>query len=115
MLIKWVHAADEPELAEARALRDAHVRGDIDVCFLDLGLYEVGNVLLRALSWPAQEVSDTLRDLLQLVGPVLVLEPDWVEEAARLGGAHTLTFYDAAWAAVAAVLGIPLSVLTAGC
>ncbi len=57
VLIKWFHSDGESELAEARAIRDAHVRGVVDAYVLDLALYEVGNVLTRALDgrrsrWP---------------------------------------------------------------
>ena len=50
VLIKWFHAEGEAELGEARILRSAHVNGDLDVHMIDLALYEIGNVLLRALS-----------------------------------------------------------------
>ena len=43
-----VHKAGESELFEARALRNAHVSGEVDAHVLDLALYEVGNVLARA-------------------------------------------------------------------
>jgi hypothetical protein len=39
------------ELGEARILRSGHVNGDLDVHVIDLALYEIGNVLVRALSW----------------------------------------------------------------
>ena len=54
MLIKWFHSAGERDLAEARLLRDAHLAGRVDTHILDLAVYEVGNVLSRALRWPAE-------------------------------------------------------------
>lgn len=51
VLIKWFHDAGESELAAARAIRDAHIRGDLDAHVLDLAMYEVGNVRARALGW----------------------------------------------------------------
>jgi hypothetical protein len=36
VLIKWFHEAGESELTHARAIRDPHVRGDLDAHVLDL-------------------------------------------------------------------------------
>jgi predicted nucleic acid-binding protein len=108
VLIKWFHARGEAELAEARLLRAAHLRGDVVAHVLDLVLYEVGNVLVRALRWEPSDVADQLDDLLTLVGTPLVPAPDWLRRAAELSSLHSLTFYDAAWAAAAQCLGITL-------
>ncbi|WP_375475700.1 hypothetical protein [uncultured Jatrophihabitans sp.] len=48
VLIKWFHDAGESELAEARAIRGAHIHGDLDAHVLDLAIYEVRNVPARA-------------------------------------------------------------------
>lgn len=48
MLIKWFHSEGEGELPHARALRSAHVAGELDAHILDLATYELGNVLVRA-------------------------------------------------------------------
>lgn len=119
VLIKWFHSEGESELAEARAIRDSHVRGDVDAHVLDLAVYEVGNVLARALRWGADEVAGQLDDLVAIVGSPLVMSHEWLHEAARLAQAHSLSFYDASWAAAAAALKIPLvsadrRLLTAG-
>lgn len=108
VLIKWFHSEGESELAEARAIRDAHVHGDLDAHVLDLALYEFGNVLGRALRWGAGDVADQLDDLVAIVGAPLVMSQDWLHNAARLADTHTLSFYDASWAATAVALKIPL-------
>lgn len=108
VLIKWFHDEGESELAQARALRDAHVGGDLDVYVLDLAIYEVGNVLARALTWTAEDVADQLDDLLAIVGSPIVMAQGWLRDAANLAGTHMLSFYDASWAASAAALGVPL-------
>lgn len=108
VLIKWFHDAGESELAEARAIRDAHIRGDLDAHVLDLAIYEVGNVLARALKWTAADVSDQLDDLLAVVGSPIVMAQAWLRDAAVLAETHMLSFYDACWAAAAAALGISL-------
>jgi len=73
VLIKWFHGDGESELAPARALRSAHVAGELDAHLLDLGFYEVGNVLTRALRWTATEVADQLDDLNAILGPPVVM------------------------------------------
>ena len=108
IVIKWFHSDGESELAAARSLRDGHIRGHLDAYILDLAMYEVGNVLVRALSWPAGAVGDQLTDLLTIVGTPLVMDSAWFADAAELAVAHRLTFYDASWAAAARRLGISL-------
>lgn len=102
VVIKWFHDADETHVAEARAIRDAHVRGDLEAHIIDLGVYEIGNVLSRALRWSAADVADQLDDLLTIVGPPIAMARSWFTEAASLAGRHGLSFYDASWAAAAA-------------
>ena len=108
VLIKWFHSDGESELEEARALRTAHVNGELDIHMLDLASYEVGNVLARVLRWPAADVADQLDDLHAILGPPLVMTSVWLRRAAELAHIHSLSFYDASWAAAAAELGIPL-------
>ena len=108
VLIKWFHATGESELAEARAIRDAHLRGDLDAHVLDLAIYEVGNVLARALNWPAVDIGDQLDDLLAIVGSPIVMARNWLHDTAFLAETHGLSFCDASWAATAAALGISL-------
>lgn len=108
VLVKWFHGAGESELAEARAIRDAHIRGDLDAYVIDLAIYEVGNVLARALRWTANDVSDQLDDLLSIVGSPIVMTQGWLRHTAELAETHGLSFYDASWAATATALGVAL-------
>lgn len=108
VLIKWFHSDGESELEPARALRSAHVTGELDAHILDLAVYEVGNVLGQALHWPASDVADQLDDLNAVVGPAVVMAPAWLRGAATLAEVHRLSYYDASWAATALELGMPL-------
>lgn len=108
VLIKWFHAAGEDELAAARALRTAHVNGEVAAHILDLAMYEVGNVLTRALQWTAPRVADQLDDLRAICGTPLVATAEWLRDAATLAADHRLSFYDAAWVAAARGLTVPL-------
>ena len=63
--------------------------------------------IYRALGWTAQDVADQLDDLTTILGPP-VMTALWLRHAAELAHTHTLSFYDAAWAAAAQQLAIPL-------
>lgn len=108
VIVKWFHEDGEAEVEQARSLLQAHRDGREQILVLDLAAYELGNVLLRALKLPAPVVSQQLRLLLTLCGPLVHPRPSWLDAAADLGERHGLTFYDASWAAAAEALGCPL-------
>lgn len=60
VVLKWFHAEGESDVPQARALLDAHRAGSEQLLVLDLGIYELGNVLLRALRVPAAVVVEQL-------------------------------------------------------
>lgn len=89
-------------------MRTAHQSGVVQTHVLDLALYEVGNVAVRALRWAAHDVADQLDDLVAICGPPLALNATWLRAAAHLATEHKLSFYDAAWAAAAQGMEIAL-------
>ena len=82
VLIKWLHDDGETQIAEARAIRAAHLTGHLEARIIDLALYEVGNVLLRSLRWPSNMVADQLDDILIICGAPLAMTPEWLRRAA---------------------------------
>lgn len=108
VLIKWFHIEGESEVSEARAIRDAHVRGDLDAHMLDLAVYEVGNVLARGLKWTAADIADQIDDLIAIVGSPIIMTQGWLRDAAEIAETRTMSFYDASWAATAIALRVPL-------
>lgn len=108
VLIKWFHHEGEDEVESALAIRAAHAQGGIEAHMLDLAIYEVGNVLTRALRWSSRDVADQLEDLHAILGPALAMSRAASREAALLAETHTLSFYDAGWAAVARELDVAL-------
>jgi predicted nucleic acid-binding protein len=105
--IKWFHAAGESEVEASRQLLDAHLDGSVEILLLDLTLYEVANSLLRRHHWPAEQVEAVLVTLDE-VHAALTPDPDERRAAARLAGRDGLTYYDASYAAVAALRGLEL-------
>lgn len=114
VLIKWFHSRGESGVAEARVIREANQSGRVEARIIDLALYEVGNVLLKGLGWSPRDVADQIDDLVAMCGEPLSMEGAWLRQAAELGHQHHLTFYDAAWAAAARGLGVPLVSADAG-
>jgi len=108
VVLKWFHSDGESEVSESRALLAAHRDEILTAHILDLSLYELGNVLLRALRWSARDTADQLDDLLVLCGPPLVPAPSWRRDAAELAANHRLSFYDATFAATARAMECPL-------
>jgi predicted nucleic acid-binding protein len=100
IVLKWFHEQGERDVSEARALLVAHRAGALTAWILDLTFYELGNVLLRSLGWAAVDVGAQLDDLRRICAS-LTPEPHDLRVAAELAGAHSLTFYDAVYAAVA--------------
>lgn len=108
VIVKWFHAENEAEASESRTILAAHHDEILTARILDLGVYEFGNVLLRALRWSAEDTADQIDDLLVICGPPLAPAPQWRRDAAVLAHQHQLTFYDALFAAAARALDAPL-------
>jgi len=100
VVLKWLHDEGETEVVDARRLLAAHRSGSITAWVLDLTFYELGNVLLRALRWTAEDVAGQLDDLRDICA---VLTPNAADlrVAAHVAEEHALTFYDAVYAAAA--------------
>lgn len=108
VVLKWFHAEGEHDVEDARRLLAAHRSASITAWILDLTLYELGNILLRALRWPAPQVADQLDDVRAICS---VSTPGAVEQrlAAAVAEEHALTFYDAAYVAAARSRGALLA------
>lgn len=108
VVLKWFHDEGEQGVEEARMLLAAHRAGQLTAWILDLTFYELGNVFLRALGWSAAEVAAQLDDV-RAICAVLAPSGDELRLAAQLAETHTLTFYDAVYAAAARSHGAALA------
>ena len=108
IVLKWFHDEGEHDVEDARRILAGQRSGGLTAWVLDLTFYELGNVLLRALHWPASDVVAQLDDIRAICG-VLSCGPSELRLAAQLAEAHTLTFYDAAYAAAARSRGAALA------
>jgi len=99
--LKWFHAEGEEEVEPARALLAGQRERTISLSVLDLTPYELGNALLRGrLGVTASAVAEVL-EALAVLCPAISPDTDDLRDAAALAARHNLTFYDAAYAAVA--------------
>jgi len=111
VVLKWFHAEGEEEVVQARALLDAHKARTVALSVLDLTAYEVGNALMRGRAAASAEQVVTVLDALTVLCPALRPEPDELRLATELAARHELTFYDAAYAAVAQIRQATLATL----
>ena len=101
VLLKWFHRQGEDETEQAEWHLQAHRQGLVHAHVLDLGLYELGNVLVRALNRTAAQSAAVLDAAMALCGPALTLTAADFRTAAELACDDGLTFYDAAFAVAA--------------
>lgn len=100
VVLKWFHAEGEEAVEPARAILEAFAERRIDLVILDLTIYEIGNVLLRSSGASPEATATVLEALTETCEPVALRASERLT-AARLARDRRLTFYDAAYAAVA--------------
>ncbi len=101
VILKWVLPPDnEPDAMAALRLRDAAANGKLVLRAPGLWLYEVGNILTR--NFPAHAL-DLLESLIEFGIPEGDTGQRWRSEAVSLVRKYGVTFYDAAYHALALV------------
>lgn len=101
VILKWVLPSDdEPDADQALALRDAILGEDIRALVPALWLYEVGNTVARRFPGYATEwLAALIKFGLEESPP----SPQWLATAVELTHRYGVTFYDAAYHAIAVV------------
>jgi predicted nucleic acid-binding protein len=103
VLLKWVLPEErEPHAAQAIAIRDAFIAGRIRLLVPPLWFYEVGNVLVA--HYP-DSAAERLAALAAFRLPEARPTSAWRERIIKLAAEHGVTFYDASYHALAAVMG----------
>lgn len=101
VVLSWFHEEGEQEVEASRAILRMYRSRRIGLLVLDLTAYEIGNVLLRGRpAVPPAGVAEVL-DALAAICPRVTLTSAELADAAAIAHQHGLTFYDAAYAAVA--------------
>ena len=100
VILKWVlpDPSGEEGLDAALRLRDAVISGKVSVKVPSLWLYEVGNTLTRRFP---RQAADALQLLIVFGLEEGVPDDRWLSRAVGLTQDHGVTFYDAAYHALA--------------
>ncbi|MGH7866551.1 MAG: type II toxin-antitoxin system VapC family toxin [Candidatus Dormibacteraceae bacterium] len=100
VVLKWFYQDGEEEAADsALDLLDLYSQKAISLRILNLTPYEVGNAMIRKRA-TQEEISGTVSAVVDICPIVTPSGADW-SLAAALAVQHGLSFYDAAYAAVA--------------
>ena len=102
VILKWVLPPDfEPDRLQALAVAEAIAGGDLAIALPSLWYFEVGNILIRKYPGHANEDLADLRD--QLCAFERPMTGDWQNQILALAVRHPVTFYDAAYHALAII------------
>ena len=100
VVVKWFHDEPGDETPAARRLALASEDGLVDLSVLDLTYYEAGNVF-RKSGRSASVIAGVLAQLLEICGPGIVMDRHRWPAVAEVAERYGLTFYDAAYVAIA--------------
>jgi len=105
-VFKWlIPDAAEEDVPAAKALLVDHMEGRVAIAVPALLYYEVANILLFGRSRPPiQDAAEALSDLFSIPLTVMPPAPDAADAAFRLASIHGLSYYDAAYVALAEAL-----------
>jgi len=105
VVAKWFLEEDGSD--RAVKIRDEFFNGSIPIALCDLTLYELGN-LLRFKGFSHKDVDEALASLFDLGIDIIVPTKGMLGSTARVAETHNLTFYDAAFVALAQELQFKL-------
>ena len=99
VLLKWVLPQDhEADFQQAWAIREAYIQQEIGLLVPTVWIYEAGNLLGRKYPDEANDMLNTLESFnMEVIAPY----PDWRQQALSLMKQYRVTFYDAAYHALA--------------
>ena len=101
VILKWVlPPAEESDVEQAIRLRDAIADGQVRAIVPGLWIYELGNTLARLLPKSAEAMLETL---LRFDFDVGAASRDWMQQVLDLTRRYGVTFYDAAYHALAII------------
>ncbi len=104
VIVKWLSAEDEPHVEQADGLlRDCQAQR-VELYAPELSKYEVGNALLKGKELGLREVRDALATTYSLPIHFLPESRELAERTYALAHRHRLTYYDAAFPALASAL-----------
>src|ERR1051325_8180029 len=96
---KWFNNEDLTD--EALQIRDAFVHGKINLLAPEQLIYEVGNSIWKNKALTAEEAAKAVENLIDLQIELIHLNPRLAASAMKTARESRITFYDAAYIALA--------------
>ena len=106
--VKWFSAKDEGSLAQALAIRDAHIAGDAFIIVPELFYYEVTNAIVHKQSIPLASVQAASASMFGLGMEAVALDAGLLETSVKLSRELGITIYDSCYLALAQKVACPL-------
>lgn len=99
VILKWVLPPEhEADFEQARAIREAYINQEIGLLIPTIWIYEAGNLLGRRYPDQADDLLNTLENFnMEVIAPY----PKWRQQVLLLMRRYGVTFYDAAYHALA--------------
>jgi predicted nucleic acid-binding protein len=105
VILKWLRQG-EVLAKESLALRDVYLQGNLTLLSPTLLIYELANVLRYKSELSSEQVQEAVESLLDFGFEWLSPSPETMSPAVRIAYQYGITVYDAAFVAIAEVLGI---------
>ena len=106
--VKWFSAKDEASLAQALAVRDAHIDGHALIVVPDLFFYEVANAIAQKKSIPPEAVQSAVANMFALGLTAISIDCELLGVSVTLSRQLNITVYDSIYIAVAVKHDCPL-------
>jgi len=106
--VKWFSAKDEASLAQALAIRDAHIDGDALIVVPDLFFYEVANAIAQKKSIPSEAVQAAVANMFALGLTTVSVDSELLDASVTLSRQLNITVYDSIYIAAAVKHDYPL-------
>lgn len=104
VILKWFRVLGEEKIKKAREYQRKHLEGKLTIAVPELLFYEVGNVLIYKPGARPEDVEEALEILHRLNLRTLASNPSLERLALELCVRYKISYYDAAYAALARLL-----------
>lgn len=108
VLLAAMRSEGEPQHEPAAAIVRAAGEGTIELRIIDLTLYEIGNVMVRAWKLSPRVQERNVREIVAVCGEPLAPTLDDHASARAIATEHGITVYDAMYVAIARRIGATL-------
>jgi len=106
--VKWFSAKDEASLAQALAIRDAHIDGHALIVVPDLFFYEVANAIAQKKFIPLEALRSAAANMFALGVTAISIDSELLDASVALSRELNITVYDSIYIAVALKHDYPL-------